>query len=528
MNRITLILTWMLVLTSAAYAQVPQMINYQGRVAVGGTNFTGAGQFKFALVNTNGSQTFWSNDGTSVGGSEPANAVSLSVSDGLYSVLLGDISLTNMTAIPATVFNNSDVRQRVWFNDGAHGSQLLTPDQRIASVGYAVIAGNVPDGAITTAKLADNAVTSSKIASGAVTALDIAAGAIGTAQIANGAITSAKIADGSITSADLAKPPRSGTIPSATLAFDFWQATFAVLFNPVFNTTPNVTLSIESGNPSIGYGTSLQVTSKSTTQFSGVIGLGQRPVPRIVDYVASFERTISLAVVNGNPAISYNDSMNGDLKYVRATNADGTVWGAPLRVDTPGRYTSLAVVNGNPAISYYDHTNDLTNGDLKYVRATNANGTAWGLPVRVDTTGDVGEFTSLAVVNGNPAISYEDFANSDVKYVRATNANGTAWGMRVRAVNGGHLPSLAVVNGNPAISCIGITQDLKYVRATDASGTAWGTPVSIDTTGSVGYPSLAVVDHQPAIGYTDFANTRLKFIRQDPPFFTIDWIALEP
>ena len=33
-----------------AAAQVPGLLNYQGRVAVGGTNFTGTGQFKFALV----------------------------------------------------------------------------------------------------------------------------------------------------------------------------------------------------------------------------------------------------------------------------------------------------------------------------------------------------------------------------------------------------------------------------------------------------------------------------------------------
>ena len=40
-----------------ARAQVPQLINYQGRVAVGGVNFDGDGQFKFALV-----------DGTAAGG----------------------------------------------------------------------------------------------------------------------------------------------------------------------------------------------------------------------------------------------------------------------------------------------------------------------------------------------------------------------------------------------------------------------------------------------------------------------------
>ena len=33
------------------HAQVPQLVNYQGRVAVGTVNFNGSGTFKFALVN---------------------------------------------------------------------------------------------------------------------------------------------------------------------------------------------------------------------------------------------------------------------------------------------------------------------------------------------------------------------------------------------------------------------------------------------------------------------------------------------
>jgi hypothetical protein len=40
-------------------AQVPNILNYQGRVAIGTppVNFDGSGQFKFALVNTTGSTT---------------------------------------------------------------------------------------------------------------------------------------------------------------------------------------------------------------------------------------------------------------------------------------------------------------------------------------------------------------------------------------------------------------------------------------------------------------------------------------
>jgi len=165
-----------LLTASPLQSQVPQLINYQGRVTVGATNFDGVGQFKFALVNTTGTTTYWSNDNSSVAGSQPLAAVQQTVTKGLYAVLLGDTTLGNMTAIPSGVFSNTDVRLRVWFNDGTSGSQLLTPDQRIAAVGYAMMAANVPDGAITTGKLAD--------------------GAVGTAQLADGAVSSAKISPG--------------------------------------------------------------------------------------------------------------------------------------------------------------------------------------------------------------------------------------------------------------------------------------------------------------------------------------------
>ena len=131
MTKTTRCLLLFALLTPTLFAQVPGLLNYQGRVAVGGTNFTGTGQFKFALVAGSGGAVYWSSG---------ASAVALPVSKGLYSVLLGDTSVPNMgTAIPAGVFTNSDVRLRVWFNSGA-GLQQLTPDQRIAAAGYALVA----------------------------------------------------------------------------------------------------------------------------------------------------------------------------------------------------------------------------------------------------------------------------------------------------------------------------------------------------------------------------------------------------
>lgn len=123
------------------HAQVPQLINYQGRLSVGNGSFNGSGMFKFALVDTTGANTYWSNDGTSTAGSQPTAAVAVTVTKGLYSVLLGDTTLMNMTAVPIAVFANTDVRLRVWFNDGMQGFQQLSPDQRISAVGYAMIAG---------------------------------------------------------------------------------------------------------------------------------------------------------------------------------------------------------------------------------------------------------------------------------------------------------------------------------------------------------------------------------------------------
>ena len=166
-------------LAGSLLAQVPQLINYQGRVAVNGINFNGSGQFKFALVNADGTTSYWSNTpDTAPADGVPDDAVTLTVTNGLCSVLLGDGTLPHMTIVPATVFTNPDVRLRVWFDDGTHGPQLLTPDQRIAAVGYAMMADNVKDGAITSAKLAVGAVGSAQLAANLTVTGTVTAGTI--------------------------------------------------------------------------------------------------------------------------------------------------------------------------------------------------------------------------------------------------------------------------------------------------------------------------------------------------------------
>ncbi len=93
----------------------PAVVSYQGQVTVGGSLYTGAGYFKFAVIDATPTN-YWYNDGSPLGGAQPAAAVQLTVANGLFNVLLGDTTLTNMTALPASVFGGADRWLRVWFS----------------------------------------------------------------------------------------------------------------------------------------------------------------------------------------------------------------------------------------------------------------------------------------------------------------------------------------------------------------------------------------------------------------------------
>lgn len=227
----------------------------------------------------------------------------------------------------------------------------------------------------------------------------------------------------------------------------------------------------------------------------------------------------SLAIVAGRPAISYRTA-TGELRYIRANDATGTTWAFSAGVGSgftvPGE-TSLAVVNGNPAIAFYDA------GDLKYARANSVDGTSWH-PSGITTVdagasgANVGRYASLAVINGRPAISFYDQTNQNLNYSRASDANGAVWGPRriVEATGQvGLYTSMMAVNGLQAISYYDLTNgNLKYITGTEADGLAWNTPIIVDSTDNVGlYTSLAFINGFPAIGYVDATNGDVKFAR---------------
>jgi PKD repeat protein len=191
-----------------------------------------------------------------------------------------------------------------------------------------------------------------------------------------------------------------------------WRITTAVpgLFAPASSTS----LEIVNGNPAISfYGKLIGAPDKGYWYVRANDSLGEAwGSPLIVnggmvDYAHQCDS--ALAVVNGFPAIMAYECNDSSLNYARAEDIDGAAWGTPLEilVTSPGQENavSMAIVNGRPAVSYI----------FRYARSLDADGTAWGTPVNVNSEGSQ---PSLAVVNGAPAISFI-VAGGGLRYVRA-------------------------------------------------------------------------------------------------------------
>ncbi len=572
-----------------AYADVPQLINYQGRVTVGGTNFHGTGQFKFALVGGT-TNSLWSNDGTSSGGSEPTAYVSVTVTRGLYSVLLGD----GMQPIPSSAFAGEEVSVRVWFSDGVHGFEQLTPDRRIAAVGYALMADRVRAGAITSDMLA------------------------------TGAVTSANIAEGAIEQTALSRQYRSGSVDMQSLPtagpFGPVDTDFTVSFSPEFNSRPTATLAVESPSDHLQERVSVYLKTSGTDGFTGhakvamegqgvgasryrspLLSVNGRPAvaypgayiraedgvgtswgaPVVVDTGSVYG--VTMQIVDGYPALAY--WRGTDVQYVRALDGNGTAWGTPATVASSAFTTTdiaaLAVINGNPAIAYSDHTA----GALSYVWSTDPQGGRWKSPVRIDTDCSDADSISLITADGRPAVAYVDDATEEVRYARASVADGSVWpplpqvlvsnvfaatSVSLRIVNGrpavaysyvdgsyasavcyrraldsqgsawgtvaligsGAGVSLAVIDGNPAVGFSALEgggEDLIYARAKDADGYRWLSPVTVLAGGDFTSTwSLEEINGEPAMTYGNEDTREVEFIRSGPPAASINWIAVEP
>ena len=110
-------------------AGAPSIVSYQGFILEDGVPYEGIGYFRFAIVNSDGGQT-WSNSLNPV-------SIPLDVHEGYFSVMLGDTDITGMSMLSAEVFEDPISFLRVFFSpDDITFTQL--PDQQIASVPFAL------------------------------------------------------------------------------------------------------------------------------------------------------------------------------------------------------------------------------------------------------------------------------------------------------------------------------------------------------------------------------------------------------
>jgi uncharacterized delta-60 repeat protein len=265
------------------------------------------------------------------------------------------------------------------------------------------------------------------------------------------------------------------------------------------------------GRPAIAFGDD-KYTAIKYIRAADAGGTSWEP-PVIVDNAAPVGKKVCLASVNGNPAVCYYDLKRRGIKYRRAMDAAGGVWGPPVLLDTgdftPGDY-SLEIIDGNPAVCVVDGQS------LRFVRAADVSGSVWGELTYVDATGSFDRCT-IKTVQGYPAIAYA--GDGGLWYRRAVDSRGVAWDARASVSVSGSNPSMQIVNGRPALSFYaaasgGTNGALRYSRAADLMGAAWNPPVTLDSAGNPGlYQSLAIVAGKPAIGYYAFTTGDLRYIR---------------
>ncbi len=473
MGRILLFLVHVAILVAAVPGIFAQgtAFTYQGRLLDGAAPADGRYDFRFSA---------WSapSGPSQIGSTLPVNGVG--VSNGVFTVALD---------FGAGIFTGPARWLEIAVSTNGAGVFTSLPRQPLTASPYAILAGNVPDGAITGAKLAVGAVTSTNLAPNSVTST----------QISTGAVSAIHLATGSVGTVQLAKPYHSGTIPLQNFTtFSLFQSrvvSHTVNFPTPFSVPPVVTLAVETSLSSAAELVQpILVRQKRTDGFDLTFPVPNLPVP--VATRGSIDNA-PMALVNGWPAIVYRIGA-GNLFFARALDANGRRWPTGTAVG-PVVQSGLefAVVNGFPAIAYRESSS------IMFVRATETNGATWGAPVTVETAVS-GTFRAtqirMAIINGRPAIACHDVDGDEILYFRANDANGDSWpASGVLVTTGNTSISLALINGRPAISC-GLTE-VRYVRANDANGSTW--------------PATTVPVAPPASG-VQYSSTHLMAVATNP------------
>ena len=218
---------------------------------------------------------------------------------------------------------------------------------------------------------------------------------------------------------------------------------------------------------------------------------------------------------DGLPVISYYDVTNGDLKVLKCVDASCTTSVIPNTVDSTGdvgQYSSITIgTDGYPVICYFGNSQN----DLKVAKCADASCSSTTTPPTTVVTGGISKGTSIMIgTDGNPACSY--YNGSKLKLLKCGDASCTSYAstnVDSTADSGKYSSITSGVNGFPVISYYqGTAMDLKVAQCTDASCSSSTTINTVDSTGDVGENSSVTigVDGFPVVSYYDTTNKDLK------------------
>lgn len=273
---------------------------------------------------------------------------------------------------------------------------------------------------------------------------------------------------------------------------------------------PRSSLAIIAGKPAIAFakGSPLNLYFRRATTPDGSSWGGEI----VVDTVDGAGNRLELIEAGGVPVIAYENNVTGDLVFARSVNAAGSSWHPPLILDftVSEVQPSLAIVAGNPAISYCD------TGDLKYIRATDASGVNWDTPITLDSADFTGLASCLAVISGRPAVSYLNETLSNLRYIRANDATGASWGGPQSVASANSLPTQLMEAGSAPIICYqSDTQpfSLKLTRGIYPDGGSWFDGVVLQAgapNADTGYHiALGKVNGLPVLAFGGLAGSYL-------------------